>query len=141
MHWLTACLVFTSWAIPFKWLDASEQFSEKDIAYFERRIRPMLVEHCYECHSAASVEVKGELRLDSRPAMLSGGESGPTMIPGKPKQSLLILALKHESLEMPPGKSSPRESSVISMNGSSVAPRTREIRQRNLERSPGNFSR
>ena len=77
------------------------------IEFFEKKIRPALVLYCYECHSAASVEVKGELRLDSRPAMLSGGESGPAMIPGKPKQSLLILALKHESLEMPPGKKLP----------------------------------
>jgi hypothetical protein len=77
------------------------------IEFFEKKIRPALVLYCYECHSAASVEVKGELRLDSRPAMLSGGESGPAIIPRKPNQSLLISALKHESLEMPPGKKLP----------------------------------
>ncbi|MFP6647931.1 MAG: DUF1549 domain-containing protein, partial [Pirellulaceae bacterium] len=77
------------------------------IEFFEKKIRPALVLYCYECHSAASVEVKGELRLDSRPAMLSGGESGPVIIPRKPNQSLLISALKHESLEMPPGKKLP----------------------------------
>ena len=69
VHWLTACLVFTSWAIPFKWLEASEQFSEKEIAYFERRIRPMLVEHCYECHSANAEKVRGGLLLDTRCAV------------------------------------------------------------------------
>lgn len=75
--------------------------------FFERRIRPILVVHCYECHSAIASEVKGGLFLDSRPAMLKGGESGPVLVAGKPRESLLLAALKHESLEMPPGKKLP----------------------------------
>ncbi|MFP6752540.1 MAG: DUF1549 domain-containing protein, partial [Pirellulaceae bacterium] len=70
--------------------------------FFEKKIRPVLVLHCYECHSSASTELKGELRVDSRPAMLTGGESGPAIVPGKPNQSLLVEALRHQSLEMPP---------------------------------------
>ncbi len=77
---------------------------QEQFEFFERRIRPILVVHCYECHSTAATEVKGELRLDSRLAMQKGGESGPVLVPGKPKESLLIAALKHESFEMPPDK-------------------------------------
>ncbi|MEJ7594452.1 MAG: DUF1549 domain-containing protein [Planctomycetaceae bacterium] len=71
---------------------------------FEKHIRPLLVRHCYECHSAASSEVKGGLRLDYRDALLKGGESGPAIVPGSVSESLLLAAVKHEGLEMPPGK-------------------------------------
>jgi len=71
---------------------------------FEKQIRPLLVRHCYECHSAASSEVKGGLRLDYRDALLTGGESGPAIVPGNVSDSLLLAAVKHEGLEMPPGK-------------------------------------
>jgi len=74
---------------------------------FEKRIRPVLVRHCYECHSAAAKEPKGKLRLDSRAAVRAGGESGPAIVPGKPDESPLIDALKHDGLEMPPGKKLP----------------------------------
>ena len=105
VHWLTACLVFTSWAIPFKWLEASEQFSEKEIAYFERQIRPLLVEHCYECHSANAEKVRGGLLLDTRDALRVGGVRGPAVVPGKLDVSLLIQAIRHDhpDLQMPPG--------------------------------------
>jgi len=81
---------------------AEEPPDAAGIEFFEKKIRPVLVLHCYECHSSASTELKGELRVDSRPAMLTGGESGPAIIPGKPSQSLLVEALRHQSLEMPP---------------------------------------
>ncbi len=71
---------------------------------FEKHIRPLIVRHCYECHSAASSEVKGGLRLDYRDALLKGGESGPAIVPGNASESLLLAAVKHEGLEMPPGK-------------------------------------
>ena len=72
------------------------------IEWFEKRIRPVLVKHCYECHSAASKELGGNLRLDFREGLLAGGEMGAAVIPGKPDQSLLLSALKYEDLEMPP---------------------------------------
>ena len=81
---------------------AGEPADAAGIEFFEKKIRPALVLHCYECHSSASTEIKGELRLDSRAALLTGGASGPAIVPGKPGQSLLIEALRHESLEMPP---------------------------------------
>lgn len=69
---------------------------------FEKRIRPLLVEHCYECHSSEK-KIKGGLRLDDRAAWEKGGDSGAAIVPGKPDESLLIEALRHEgSLKMPP---------------------------------------
>lgn len=79
--------------------------SPEGIRFFETKIRPVLVEHCYECHSAKAVEskkLKGKLLLDARAGVLAGGESGPAIVPGKPAESLLISALQHESFEMPP---------------------------------------
>jgi len=76
--------------------------TEPGVDFFERKIRPVLVEHCYECHSAVAKQIKGKLRLDSRPGMRRGGESGRSVVPGNPGQSLLLKALRHESLEMPP---------------------------------------
>lgn len=76
----------------------------ESVQFFETRIRPVLVRHCYECHSHAAAEVKGGLLLDSRDAVRIGGESGPAVVPFKPEQSLIISALRHESFEMPPGK-------------------------------------
>ncbi|TWU26266.1 Planctomycete cytochrome C [Novipirellula galeiformis] len=79
--------------------------------FFENKIRPVLVTHCYECHSADSAELGGKLRLDSRDGMLTGGESGPVLLPGHPEQSLIIESLRHNDLEMPPD--APLPESVI----------------------------
>ncbi len=70
--------------------------------FFESKIRPVLVEHCYACHSAESPSIKGGLRLDSRDGMLAGGDYGPAVVPGDPEASLIIEALRYEGLEMPP---------------------------------------
>ena len=73
------------------------------IAYFERKIRPVLVEHCYECHSEGAKKVGAKLLLDSRAAILRGGESGPALVAGKPEASRIIQALRWaDELEMPP---------------------------------------
>jgi hypothetical protein len=70
--------------------------------FFESNIRPVLVQHCYECHSADAATPKGGLRLDQRDAILSGGDSGPAVVPGKPGESHLLSALKYDGFEMPP---------------------------------------
>src|SRR4051812_26387709 len=73
--------------------------------FFESKIRPVLVERCYKCHSATSEKLKGSLLLDTREGMLKGGESGkPAVVPGQPNKSLLIEAIqyKNEDLQMPP---------------------------------------
>jgi hypothetical protein len=73
--------------------------------FFEQRIRPVLVQHCYECHSVGAKAPKGGLRLDDRDAVRRGGASGPVIVPGRPEQSLLLRALMHgdDGPRMPPG--------------------------------------
>lgn len=72
------------------------------IAFFEKKIRPVLVQHCYKCHSAESRPLKGNLLLDHASGVLRGGDTGPSVIAGKPADSLLLKALKYDSFEMPP---------------------------------------
>lgn len=80
----------------------------KGIDFFEKNIRPVLVGKCYQCHSASSKELKGELRLDTKEGLSKGGESGSAILPGKPDESLLIKALRYEDgLEMPPKEKLP----------------------------------
>lgn len=84
---------------------AARGADRKEIEFFETRVRPVLAEHCYKCHSATSEKVKGSLRVDSLDGLLKGGESGPAVVPGKPEKSLLIKAVNHDpaaELEMPP---------------------------------------
>jgi hypothetical protein len=74
------------------------------VEFFETKIRPIFVEHCYKCHSAESGKSKGSLTLDSREALRKGGGSGPVIVPGDPAKSLLLDAVKYtdEDLQMPP---------------------------------------
>ncbi len=74
-----------------------------DDAFFENRIRPILVEHCYECHSADQKR-KGGLLLDTKEGTLKGGDTGPSLVAGNPSKSLLIEAVKwtNPDLKMPP---------------------------------------
>ena len=83
---------------------AVDLFAAEGEAFFESRIRPVLVEHCYSCHSTKAKKLKAELYLDNREAALKGGESGVIIKPGDVDGSLLIRAMryKEESLEMPP---------------------------------------
>ena len=77
------------------------------IEFFESKIRPVLASKCFACHSqnaAQAKKLKGKLLLDSKAGVLAGGESGPAIVPGQPEQSLLIEAIRHQSLEMPPGE-------------------------------------
>ena len=78
-----------------------------DVEFFERKIRPALAHYCYECHSAAAADIKGGLRLDSRSGLLQGGATGPAVVPGDVDGSLLISAIRRQSLEMPPDKKLP----------------------------------
>ena len=79
------------------------------IEFFEKRIRPVLIQSCYKCHSGQSDEPEGGLRLDSRNALMQGGESGPAIVVGNADESLLISALRYETLEMPPNNRLPDE--------------------------------
>jgi len=91
---------------------AAEVADPAQIEFFEKKIRPVLVEHCYECHSAEAAKagnLEGKLALDSRAGIRQGGESGPAVIPRDVAASTIIKALKHEGLEMPPGKKLPAD--------------------------------
>ena len=68
--------------------------------FFEKKVRPLLATHCFECHGAQKQE--SGLRLDSREAVLRGGDTGPAALPGSVAESLLLEAVEHRGLEMPP---------------------------------------
>src|SRR5215470_5536154 len=87
-------------------LQAAEKIPPAQIEFFEKKIRPVLVTHCYKCHSADSDggQPKAGLRLDTKAGVLAGGESGAAIVPGDAAGSLIIEALRHDGLEMPPGK-------------------------------------
>jgi len=78
--------------------------SPEALAFFETRIRPILVSQCYECHSEAAKKRKGGLWLDTRDGLRKGGSSGAVLVPGEPEKSLLIRALRYsdDDLQMPP---------------------------------------
>jgi hypothetical protein len=73
------------------------------VEYFEKQVRPLLVERCYECHSAQK-KIKGGLRLDHRDGWVRGGDNGAAIVPGDAQRSLLIKAIEYhdEDLQMPP---------------------------------------
>jgi hypothetical protein len=75
-------------------------------AFFESKIRPVLVEHCYECHN--SEKRKGGLALDHRAGWERGGDSGPAIVRGKPDDSLLIKALRHTDAELKMPRNAPK---------------------------------
>jgi mono/diheme cytochrome c family protein len=76
------------------------------LEFFEKKIRPVFAEHCYKCHSAQAEKLKGGLLLDTKVALLKGGDTGPAIVAGNPDASLLIKAVRYgdENLQMPPIK-------------------------------------
>jgi cytochrome c553 len=80
--------------------------ADPGLELFEAKIRPALVEHCYACHSAEAAKankLRGSLLLDTKAGWAAGGDTGPSIVPGKPKESLLIQSLKYEGdVHMPP---------------------------------------
>lgn len=84
--------------------NASPNERTEDLDFFETRIRPLLIEHCMDCHSDAAAKTSGGLALDSRQGWQRGGDSGQVIVPGKPDESLLIAAIRrHEGVSaMPP---------------------------------------
>lgn len=101
--------------------------NDEGVAFFERQVRPLLVKHCYECHSAQSPTPKGGLLLDTRAGWMMGGESGPAIVPNDVQGSLLLQAVRYETYEMPPkGKLSTAEIGVLEKWISLGAPDPRE---------------
>ena len=83
--------------------------SPQERTFFEAKIRPALMAHCYRCHSSGSEVLEGGLGLDSKAGWQTGGDSGePAIVPGDPDKSRLIRAIRHEGeLPMPPDEKLP----------------------------------
>src|SRR6186713_3201207 len=79
--------------------------SAEQIEFFEKEVRPVLANRCYECHSAEK-KTKGGLALDTRESTIKGGDTGPALVAGEPDKSLLIDAVRwgNHDLQMPPKK-------------------------------------
>jgi mono/diheme cytochrome c family protein len=90
--------------------------SADHVEFFERRVRPILFDHCRECHRVGARKLGGNLLLDSRAGLMQGGDTGPVITPGDPEASLLIHAVRHTDpqLTMPPReKLSPEDIAVL----------------------------
>jgi hypothetical protein len=85
-------------------LAAADDQPAAGIDFFEKKIRPVLADNCFKCHSTAQKK-KGGLLLDSRAAVLKGGDSGPAVVPGEPTKSLLVKAIRSADpdVKMPRG--------------------------------------
>jgi hypothetical protein len=91
---------------------AEEALDPSAVRFFETEVRPLFVARCQKCHGPR--QQRGGLRLDSRQAILNGGENGPAVVPGNVAESLLIEAVRYESLEMPPDEPlSSRETAIL----------------------------
>ncbi len=99
----SAALLFSSPG----WLLAQQPSDRVGHELFEKKIRPVLIRYCFECHSADSDDIGGELLLDSPSALRLGGETGPVVVPGKPRDSLLLRSIEYRDLEMPPDEKLP----------------------------------
>jgi hypothetical protein len=142
LHAWQAVFIALFAALPLPSLHASTGIAPGDLEFFETRIRPVLVDHCYQCHSTKSRVIKGGLRLDSPAGWQTGGDSGePAIVPGKPDESRLIRAVRHEDgvTEMPPDRAKLPEQVILDLTEwikrGAPAPRERAI-----ETSPGKSS-
>jgi hypothetical protein len=95
--WILPAFLASALVRPVWTADASPE----GVEFFEKKIRPVLVEQCFKCHTGA--KPKGKLRLDSRAGLLQGGDTGPAIVPGQPDKSLLLTAIRYTSddLRMP----------------------------------------
>ncbi len=78
------------------------RLTPEQVQFFEAKIRPVLIEHCYRCHSVDGQSVRGGLVVDNRDALLAGGESGPAVVPGDLQESVLWHAINYRDYRMPP---------------------------------------
>lgn len=109
---ILTCLI-TTLSIPRIYASNNLQVDEH---FFESKVRPLLAKHCFRCHASTAKRLRGSLQLDSRVAIIQGGDSGPSVNLQKPEDSLLLKAVTydHPTLQMPPkGKLSAREIQVL----------------------------
>lgn len=95
-------------SLPLPLLSADE-LSSADLDFFEKKVRPILIERCYECHSTETGKTKGNLAVDSKSALMQGGDNGPGLIAGNPDKSLIIEAVRYKNrdMQMPPKSALP----------------------------------
>lgn len=131
-RFVVRCLPLLSLLLTVLAADAGVQADDDPqlLQFFEQKIRPVLVQHCYKCHSAKSSQVRGGLLVDSRAGLLRGGDSGPAVVPGDVQAGQLLAALRHETVEMPPDRRLP--DSVIEdfqswIRAGAVDPRAGEV--------------
>ena len=111
-YWMLLC--FLSAFLADKVVGEEPKPSAESLEFFEKKVRPLLATHCYECHSQQAKRLEGGLYLDRREDLLSGGDSGPAIEPGDPESSLLISAVRYDAFEMPPkGKLSDAEVAIL----------------------------
>ncbi|MEM1070289.1 MAG: PSD1 and planctomycete cytochrome C domain-containing protein, partial [Planctomycetota bacterium] len=99
MH-VRLCLVLTL-LLPVLVVDRIEAQTNDEIRFFETKIRPVLVKHCYECHSTIEEKARGGLKLDTRDASRSGGDTAPAIVPRSPTKSLLYESIQYDDAEYP----------------------------------------
>jgi cytochrome c553 len=102
---LLACLIFAAAAGSLPAASTANPQEAARLDFFEKKVRPLLANNCYNCHSA-NTNSRGGLRVDDRNGMIVGGGRGPAVVPGHPEKSLLIQAVRriHPKLKMPPQK-------------------------------------
>ncbi|HEX3720821.1 MAG TPA: PSD1 and planctomycete cytochrome C domain-containing protein [Verrucomicrobiae bacterium] len=91
--------------------------SQTGTDFFENKIRPILVDNCYKCHSSKAEKLKGNLSVEFRESLLKGGENGPAIVPGDPDKSLLIKAVRYidTDLQMPPHDKKLRDDQIANL--------------------------
>lgn len=115
LHWGNTTLgaTFALWALVSPMTSAlraqPDNATREGIEFFEKRIRPVLVDKCYQCHAAEAKKVKGGLLLDTRKGIRQGGDTGPGVVPGDTKRGLLLAAIRYadDDLKMPPKEKLP----------------------------------
>ncbi len=114
MRWIVVALfLFCVSALPLSAADVSPE----QLEFFEKEVRPVLAEHCYDCHSAEADKLKGGLFLDSKWGWETGGDSGPALVPGDLQASLLIDAVRRseEKVDAMPPKSKLTETEIATL--------------------------
>lgn len=113
-EWATAAEPNANGTADSKTTAADPEFSAHDLEFFEKQVRPLLVARCFECHASDAKHLKGGLKLDSRSAVLAGGDTGPAALSGKADESLLVDAIRYGNLyQMPPKSKLPAEEIAV----------------------------
>ena len=101
--WIGIALMTFPWPLLAEEAASLAAVDSDGLHFFETKIRPILAQRCYECHSASAKKSQGGLQVDTKASFLAGGDSGPAIVPGKPQESLLIAAIGYDGdIQMPP---------------------------------------